>query len=480
VGCPKGGMMFMDAEKFRSILKGGEGVSVEFKVCQKSPGDDTYETICSFLNRVGGDIFLGVRDDGTVRGVPNDSVQKFINDITSTISNPKNFSPTVYLAPEHFVYEDKDIIHIPVHSPSEVYRYKGVIHDRTNSSDVKVTSISAITLMYNRKQNIFTERKVFPNIKDDDMRFDLFPKIRKMILGKYPDHPWKDMTDKEIIQSAGLYSEDPETGKQGYNLAAILLLGKDSTIKRTCPTHRTDVLLRKYNVDRYDDRLIVETNLIESYPLMLGFAEKHLLDKFYLEKDQNISLRGIIAREMLINSLMHREFTSTYFAKFVIEKDRMFTENANRAAGAGPITPDSLEPISKNPIIAAFFRNIGYADELGSGTRKLHRYVKLYSGKDPLMMEGDFFKIIVPLNDEYSFDANIGQPKETTADVSFLSDTESKVYRAICGGSVTTIGEIAAMSGVPERTVRRAIGTLGEGGLITRKGSKKTGKWVQK
>lgn len=29
-----------------------------------------YETVCSFLNRFGGDIFLGVLDDGTVLGVP--------------------------------------------------------------------------------------------------------------------------------------------------------------------------------------------------------------------------------------------------------------------------------------------------------------------------------------------------------------------------------------------------------------------------
>jgi ATP-dependent DNA helicase RecG len=56
----------------------------------------------------------------------------------------------------------------------------------------------------------------------------------------------------------------------------------------------------------------------------------------------------------------------------------------------------------ENPIIAAFFRNIGLADELGSGVRNLYYYVPRYSGKPPKMIDGDVFRIIVPLDDEIS------------------------------------------------------------------------------
>lgn len=101
---------------------------------------------------------------------------------------------------------------------------------------------------------------------------------------------------------------------------------------------------------------------------------------------------------------MHREFTSSYAAKFVIQKERMYTENANRALREGVITPDNLEPDPKNPIIASFFRNIGRADRLGSGVRNLFKYSKYYSGQDPEFQEGDVFRIIVPLDEEYSFD----------------------------------------------------------------------------
>ena len=103
-------------------------------------------------------------------------------------------------------------------------------------------------------------------------------------------------------------------------------------------------------------------------------------------------------------TLIHREFTSSYTAKFVIEKDRMYTENANRSSGDGIITPDNMEPNPKNPIIASFFRNIGWSDRLGSGVRNIFKYSKYYSGEEPEFVEGDVFRLIVPLNEDYSYD----------------------------------------------------------------------------
>ena len=82
-----------------------------------------------------------------------------------------------------------------------------------------------------------------------------------------------------------------------------------------------------------------------------------------LDQKTNVDRNG--NRKMVSNTLMHREFTSGYTAKFVIEEDRMYVGNANRVSKEGFITVDNLEPNLKNPIIAAFFRNIGYADQLG-------------------------------------------------------------------------------------------------------------------
>lgn len=396
----------MELTTVQTMLKIGETVAVEFKRCGNGIESDTYETVCSFLNRFGGDIFLGVLDDGKVSGVPKKAVSDMIKNFIKVVSNPTLFSPTVYLAPEKIEYDEKHtIIHIHVPPSSEVHSYKRVIYDRVDDADVKVTATGAIAQMYIRKQNIFTERKIYPYAKLEDLRLDLLQKIRIMAENHAGGtHPWQSMDDTELLKSAGLYGRDIATGEEGYNLAAIMLLGKDDVILNVAPAYVTDAIARKVNVDRYDDREVIKTNLIESYDRLMEFGKKHLPDKFFLENDVNKSLRNTILRELVSNVLMHREFTNSYTAKFVIEAERMYVENANRAVSDGLITEDNLEPIPKNPIIASFFRNIGYADQLGSGVRNLFKYSKYYSGKIPEFIEGDIFRIVVPLDDSYSYD----------------------------------------------------------------------------
>jgi ATP-dependent DNA helicase RecG len=276
-----------------------------------------------------------------------------------------------------------------------------------------------------------------------------------------------------------------------------MLLGRDDVIFSINPIYRTDALLRKVNVDRYDDRVIVQTNLIDSYDLLMQFAAKHLLDKFHLEDDARVSLRGVIAREMLVNTLMHREFITSFHARFVIEKDRMYTENANRAVSGDVIMPDNFEPNSKNPIIAAFFRNIGYADELGSGMRRLHYFVPRYSGKKPELIEGDIFRIIVPLDDSYSFETGIvnGQLKDKDpvndangvvngadganngADGANNELRHILVLDLIRGDPTISLDEISSKTGISQRTLDRLIAELKDSNIIKRSGTKRSGYW---
>lgn len=83
--------------------------------------------------------------------------------------------------------------------------------------------------------------------------------------------------------------------------------------------------------------------------------------------------------------------------KFLIERDKITVENGNRAHGIGALDIKSFEPFPKNPAVSKIFREIGYADELGSGMRNSYKYTKLYSGAEPEFIEGDVFKIIILL-----------------------------------------------------------------------------------
>ena len=477
--------IYMTTERLDALRKIGETVSVEFKRCGGNIEHDVYETVCSFSNRFGGDIFLGILDDGTVKGLPEKAAPDMIKNFISVLANPSLFSPTLCIDAEIMEYEGKTIIHIYVPVSGEVVSYKNVIYNRTNDSDVKVTSTTDIAQMYIRKQEIFTERKVFPYVKLEDLRLDLLPTVR--ILAKNNsggNHLWEKLSDEEILRSARLFTEDRVTGQQGFNLAAVMLLGKDEVIKDVAPMYQTDALVKKINTDRYDDRLVVETNLIESYDQLFDFAAKHLPDKFYLEDGKiRLSLRNIIVREMIVNTLMHREYTSGFQARFVIEKDKMFVENANRAKKDGLITPENVIPYPKNPIIANFFRNIGYSDKLGSGVRKVFTYSEKYSGADPIFAESDVFRITVPLDDNFSWDAQKTSDtvnatvNDTVNDTVKLNGSQKKIIDELKKNTELTQEQLSKLVGISVVNIKKNMKKLQDLGLLTRIGSDKTGKW---
>ena len=177
-----------------------------------------------------------------------------------------------------------------------------------------------------------------------------------------------------------------------------MLLGKDEVIQSVLPHHKTDAILRVENLDRYDDRDDIRTNLVESYDRLMAFVRKHLSDKFYQEGEQRISLRDRIFREVVGNLLIHREFANAFPAKLIIEKDRVLTENWNRPHGGGLIDPANFSPYPKNPIVAKFFKEIGRVDELGSGVRNTFKYCGIYTpGTKPEFIEDDVFRTIIPL-----------------------------------------------------------------------------------
>jgi len=389
----------MNTHQLQKIIKGGEGLTVEFKECRGQVNRDVYESICAFLNRNGGHIILGVQDNGIIKGVDPDALTEIKKDLVTTLNNPQKISPPLYALPETFTIEGKILLYFAVPESSQVHRCIGKIFDRNEDGDIDITNQpDSVAHLYIRKQSTFSENRIYPYVRPDDLRGDIIQRIKKMVRVDNPSHPWSNLSDEGLLQSARLYQRDYQSGQEGYTLAAVLLMGNDEVIQSIVPQYRTDAILRRINLDRYDDRDDIRTNLIESYDRLMEFVAKHLLDPFYLEKDRRISLRDQIFREVVTNILIHREYLSGFPAKFIIENNQVRTENANRPHGHGIINPADFTPYPKNPVIARFFKELGRADELGSGVRNLYKYTRNYSGGvDPQLIEADIFKIIIPL-----------------------------------------------------------------------------------
>ena len=345
-------------------------------------------------------------------------------------------------------YTAKLLLWVYVPPTSTVEKCINRIYDRNEDGDMDITD-SPIQLqnMYNRKSNTYVEHKIFPYVTKDDLRIDLMDKVRNLAKSKNPDHQWLKMSDDEIMKSAGLWEKDFSSGIQGYNLAGVLLFGKDDVIRSCCPGYITDALYRVENLDRYDDRLQVTTNLIEAYYLLMEFVAKHTSDKFCLINNISTSIRGIISREVIGNILVHRDYSSAYPAKVIIEKDWLRTENWCIPRRHGNIMSDEFTPYPKNPLIQQFFANIGRTDTIGSGVRNLYKYTPMYSdGGKPELIEDDVFRINIPL-DRIAADEATEQKT--------LSEREQKIYNMICENLHLSVEQVMAELDISRSTVFR-------------------------
>ncbi len=415
----------MTADEVRQLVAQGEGTRVEFKRAEQDVPAALYETVCAFLNKEGGTILLGVADDGEVLGVPADLVQKHLKTIISSGNTSELIDPPITLQPVAVAMPNgKQVIGMKLSVSSQVHKCRGTHYDRENDSDLSLTDEARVKELYFRKRQVFTESELYRHLRIEDLDPALYDKARRIIRATNSEHPWLNYTFEELLRSSLLFRRDFQSGEEGLTLAAALIFGRDETIQSMLPAYKVEALVRRENLDRYDDRLTLRTNLIDTYLQLMDFVRKHLPSRFALVDDQRVEVREKIFRELVGNIIVHREYTNGIATELVVYQDRVVATNPNRAMFRGALDVRRFSPYAKNPNLRKFFTAFGWTDEIGSGVRNVVRYLTFYvPGAAPLFLENDIFHTEIPLVatglDGYATElvAWLGLPAEAVAHI---------------------------------------------------------------
>ncbi len=457
------------------LLNEGEGISVEFKKAYSELPSNFFETVCAFLNRNGGSIILGVSDDRKIEGVNPNAADSLCKNIANLSNNPQKLFPSFLIEPEVFTHNGKTLIHVFVPISSQVHRCNGRVYDRSADGDFELKTDAQIKNLYTRKNLLYSENTIYPFLYETDFVPGIVERARKIIKINRATHPWNELSNEEFYRSAGLYRRDLTTGVEGFTMSALLLFGKDEAIQSVIPHYKTDALLRKVDIDRYDDRENIRCNLIDAYDRLMNFVAKHLPDKFYMEGDQRISLRDKIFREIIANMLIHREYTNAFPSTLTVFNNCVETKNANKPHVYGLLQPNTFQSFPKNPNIAQLFTQMGRSEELGTGIRNVFKYSIAYSGSDKIVFsEEDIFISKVPIISTYSEVGELnGELSEGLNEG--LNEGQQKVIQHIQENEGIKVKEISLKLNMPIDTVDRHIRVLKNLNLIERRGSRKTG-----
>ena len=187
----------------------------------------------------------------------------------------------------------------------------------------------------------------------------------------------------------------------------------------------------------------------------MEFVAKHTSDKFCLIDNVDTSIRGIISREVIANILVHRDYSSAFPAKVIIEKDWLKTENWCIPRRHGNIMSDEFTLYPKNPLIQQFFANIGRTDTISSGVRNLYKYTRIYSDGGKLeLIEDDVFKITTPLD---KVAAKAVKEKKN------LSEREQRIYNMICENLHLSVEQVMAELDISRATAFRDYAKIKKG-----------------
>ena len=203
-------------ENIKNIILLGENVNTELKEANNGLPKNIFETVCSFLNTTGGYIILGVNDMKEIIGIKKELIEKIKKDYTSQCNNKEVLNPTIFSELHEVKIERKIILYSHIEESTEIHKCKGKVFIRNYEGDFDISNnIPFIASIHNKKRKIFVEDIIYPFVSViDDLRHDLIEKSRKLANSNVKKrHIWMDMSDLELLKSAGLYKIDKETGK---------------------------------------------------------------------------------------------------------------------------------------------------------------------------------------------------------------------------------------------------------------------------
>ena len=230
-----------------------ETLTVEFKSdLKKYSNSDLFDDIVAFANTEGGDLYLGVENDGTVTGVHKDHKNPVM--LSAYIAN--NTVPPISVRAE-MLDDEKPVLKIsvpkstggiratgagkilrrrlkPDGSPENIPMYPTEI--ATRLSDLRLLDYSAMMVVEATEEDI------------DPLELE---RLRRIVLAYDGENALLELDNHELLRALGLVRE--QNGVSYPTVAGLLMLGKVQSLQRFVPTHKTAFQVMEGTTVRVND-----------------------------------------------------------------------------------------------------------------------------------------------------------------------------------------------------------------------------------
>jgi len=430
-----------------------EDVRNEFKV---KLTDKFEEEVISFLNTNGGNVYIGVNDQGSIVGV-NGNIDLLQRTIKDRIKD--NIMPSTLGLYDVIVLEkdNKKYIKVIIARGNERPYYLKGMGMTPDSCFVRVGS--SIQSMSNEMINNEFSKRTRNSLKNI-----VSPKQELTFsqLKIYYEEKGFNINNN-FLKQLDLYTID---GKYNYN--AYLLADNNSISIR---------------FGKYDG--INSVNLIENEDFgncCIIKATKNILNKLEIENKtftkieyperREIKMYDYIAvREAVVNAIVHNDWSNEYSPKFELFSDRLVI-SSNGGIQDSTTKEEFLEGFSlpKNKELMKVFNDLDLVEQMGTG---IIRILESYD-KNSFEFFPNFIRVTFPFK-ENKFNLNKKEVKKNN-----LTEIQNNIIGLMLDSPTITQETLARILDVNIRTIQRNIKTLIDMNLIERTGATKKGEWIVK
>lgn len=429
-----------------SLLPAKESLIVEFKSdADRIPDSELIAAVACFANAEGGDLFIGVEDDGTPTGL-HIRHQDVIG-LTALIAN--RTSPSISVRVERLDIGGIAVAHITVpKSESIVSTTDGLVQRRRLRADGTPECAPLYPHEFAQRQSDLRrlDYSALPVVQAVVSDFNPLERERlRLLVSRYGgDSSLIGLDDAELDGALGFVVR--QGNHRVPTVAGLLTIGKESALRAHIPTH--EVALQDLA------GTIVRLNEFIRVPLLDVF-ERVYEQQFtarLIEEEMQVGLFRVPVpnydrrafREGFVNALVHRDYTRLGAVHVRWETDGLVLSNPGGFVEG--VTLDSLlvtEPRPRNPLLADIMKRIGLAERTGRGIDLIYQGLLRYGRPGPDYSRSDAHNVVLRL-------------PQANADLSFLQlilDEEKRL------GSPTPVDRLIALSEL-HRTKRLTVSTL--------------------
>lgn len=412
-----------------------EDVNVEYKEVDRLKGtipESVFKAMVAFANTEGGEIYIGIQDNGTVAGVSNS------DDIMTRVSNTAHDTILPDILPfiqiRTVEMEGKQVVKITVLVGTERPYYlakggltpKGVLV-RRGSACLPLSEVGIREMIMETSGKSYEEcRSIHQDLTFHALEDELDE--RNIEFGPYQKRTLKLVGEDGLYTNLALLLSD----QCSHTIKVAVFQGRDNEVFRERKEF-TGSLLKQLN-DTY--RFLDFYNRIEA-----NFQGLRRTDQRDYPDDA--------IREALLNCIIHRDYLFTASTIINIYENRI-----EFISLGGLVRGISMEAIflgvsqSRNPNLAAVFYRLGLVESYGTGIRKIIRLYQDYKQKPTIRAVEGAFTVELPNRNEAGNQNNKGV---------YYIDAE------------TTVNNRAEIISFPEKLIDEAYQFAKEKGHLTRK-----------